>query len=347
MDESGRSALDKVGPNDSRPNHEPGRGQVRPISGKEHQPREITQGFYTSNPRTPDRTCQASRKVQSHPMHTTWMAALLLFAAPASAQGAQPPVGGEYDSALGRVRVDGDGATFRGIVVSPSQKCGFSAGEEVLRATLLDDSLAGQVRVCLRGKACRVREEWGSAVLLATEDKLSGAVHVSARGCSSPLGRKGGVAFTRAHGLAPAAVPGRTRPRAGREQGRAALRDGAAYLAEGNFEVARRRFQEAIALDASIPEAYNGVGVTFRMRNDLSAALQWYKKALAVDPDFGDAYYNMACVYALRGEKEMALRYLQIAALNGYATAGGMDEDPDLEPLRDDPGYRALVRAKM
>jgi hypothetical protein len=42
----------------------------------------------------------------------------------------------------------------------------------------------------------------------------------------------------------------------------------------------------------------------------------------------------------------MALRHLQIAALNGYATADGIDADPDLEGLRGEQGYRALVRAK-
>ncbi len=89
------------------------------------------------------------------------------------------------------------------------------------------------------------------------------------------------------------------------------------------------------------------MGVTYRMRNDLPRALQWYKKALTVDPDFGDAYYNMACVYALEGQKEMALRYLQIAAMNGYATSEGIDGDPDLEPVREEPGYKALVRARM
>ena len=116
---------------------------------------------------------------------------------------------------------------------------------------------------------------------------------------------------------------------------------------EGNFEAARRRFLEAIDVDGAIPEAYNGVGVTYRMRNDLPRALEWYKKALGVDPDFGDAYYNMACVYALDGQKELALRYLQIAALNGYATAEGIDGDPDLESVREQPGYRALVRTRM
>jgi Flp pilus assembly protein TadD len=125
------------------------------------------------------------------------------------------------------------------------------------------------------------------------------------------------------------------------------MRDGAAYLNEGNFEQARKRFLAALDEDPTVPEAYNGVGVTYRMRNDLPRALDWYKRALAVDPDFGDAYYNMACVYAMRGEKEMALRYLQIAALNGYATAEGMDEDPDLEAVRGEKAYQALVRQKM
>jgi tetratricopeptide (TPR) repeat protein len=91
----------------------------------------------------------------------------------------------------------------------------------------------------------------------------------------------------------------------------------------------------------------NGVGVTYRMRNDLPAALEWYKKALAVDPDFGDAYYNMACVYALQDRKDLALRYLQIAALNGYASAEGIDADPDLVSLHGEPAYRSLVKARL
>ncbi|HEY6100813.1 MAG TPA: tetratricopeptide repeat protein [Anaeromyxobacter sp.] len=271
-----------------------------------------------------------------------------LLAAPASAS-ADAALHAEYDSPLGRIRIAGDGTSYRGTLVAPSRRCGFAAGEEVLRATLLDDSLAGQVRVCLAGKACGQREEWSPAVLLATEGKLSGAVHVQAKGCRAPLGKRGGIAFTRAEGPpagAAAAAPARSAA-ARREKARRLVKDGGAWLSEGNFEEARRRFLRAIEADPSIPEAYNGVGVAYRARNDLPRALEWYKKALAADADFGDAYYNMACVYALEGKKDMALRYLQIAALNGYATANGMDEDPDLETLRGDPGYRALVRAKM
>jgi hypothetical protein len=277
----------------------------------------------------------------------------------------RPAIDGEYDSPLGRIRIRGDGSSYRGTLVAPTPPCRFEAGEEVLRGTLLDDSLAGQLHVCLSGARCEAEVEWASAVLLVAPGRLAGAVHVAAKGCEGPLGRKGGITLARLagakgekHATHPAPVATEAAradpspadqedPNSRRERARAILRDGAVHLSEGSFEQARRRFLEAIDVDSAVPEAYNGVGVTYRMRNDLAGALSWYKKALAVDPDFGDAYYNMACVYALQGRKQLALRYLQIAALNGYATADGIGADPDLEPLRNEPAYHALVKARM
>jgi tetratricopeptide (TPR) repeat protein len=280
-------------------------------------------------------------------------AALLAIAAAAPARAAAPQVVGEYDSPLGRVRVKGDGTTFSGTLVAPAGPCAFAAGTEILKGTLLDDSLAGQVRVCLSGPGCEP-EAWARSVLLVAPAGLTGAAHVKA-GCQAPLGKSGGVTFARVAARPAAAKPAARppappRPPAGeapRARARAVMADAAAWLQEGNFERARKRFQEAISIDPGLPEAYNGVGVTYRMRNDLPAATAWYKRALGVDPDFGDAYYNMACVYALQGQEELALRYLQIAAMNGYATAEGIDEDPDLESLRGTAAYRALVKAKL
>ncbi len=273
---------------------------------------------------------------------------------------AGPAIDGEYDSPLGRVRIATGGQGVAGTLVAPSALCPFRAGSEVLRGTLLDDSLAGQIRVCLAGRGCREKEAWSSAVLLVGPGQLSGAVHVAARGCRSPFGKKGGVTLGRTGNsptptsaptptAAPTAAPAPTPAdlEARRAKARGLLRDGAGHLAEGNFEKARHRFLEAIEADPKVPEAYNGVGVTWRMRNDLKEALAWYKKALVVDPDFGDAYYNMACVYAVQGKAALALRYLKIASLNGYATADGIAQDPDLASLRQSPEYQALVRARM
>jgi tetratricopeptide (TPR) repeat protein len=289
--------------------------------------------------------------------------ALLAALAPAAAQAAQaePVVAGEWDSTIGRIRIEAAGDLFTGTLVTSSGLCKFEVGSDVLKGTMLDDSFAGKLRICLRGKTCKAKEEWASAILLATSASLSGAIHVEAKGCYAPVGKNGGLALKRASAQAPPAgagaqpvasppkVPsaGAEDKKARRVKAREILNDGAAYLNEGNFEAARRRFLEAIEIDELIPEAFNGVGVTWRMRNDLNRALEWYKKAILVDPDFGDAYYNMACVYALQKQNEMALRYLQIAALNGYATSEGIDADPDLEGLRGDPAYKALLRARM
>jgi hypothetical protein len=287
-------------------------------------------------------------------------ATLLLLAALAPVVGlAEPSVAGDWDTSIGRIRVVAQGGLFTGTLVASSGLCKFEEGSEVLKGTLLDDSFAGKLRLCLRGKACKAKEEWASALFLVAPGALSGAVHVEAKGCVAPVGKKGGVALKRASGPPPTAAgggaavapkvaaPPKDDRKARRAKAREIMKDGAAYLNEGSFEAARRRFLEAIEQNEAIPEAFNGVGVTWRMRNDLERALEWYKKALLVDPDFGDAYYNMACVYALQGQKEMALRYLQIAALNGYASGDGIDADPDLEGLRSDPAYQALVRAKM
>jgi hypothetical protein len=264
---------------------------------------------------------------------------------------APPDPAGEWDSPLGRVRIAREGEAVKGVLVASSKLCAFRAGDEVLRGTLVDDSVAGQLRTCLTGVGCPA-DGWESALLLVAPGKLSGAVHVAEKGCRAPFGKKGGVTFTAGAAPSQAAAPRAPRPSSkaaastarhrSRERAERFLKDGAAWLSEGNFEKARERFLEAIGADPGIPEAYNGVGVTHRMRNELGEALAWYKKALALDPDFGDAYYNMACVYALRGERTLALRYLQIAAMNGYATAEGIDGDSDLASLRGTREYRAL-----
>src|SRR5512140_375316 len=89
-----------------------------------------------------------------------------------------PAITGRYDSPLGRIEVAVQGAAVTGKLVAPARSCPFAAGDEVLRGTVLDDSVAGQLRVWLRGDGCKLGEAWGNAVLLIGKAGLSGAVHV-------------------------------------------------------------------------------------------------------------------------------------------------------------------------
>lgn len=64
----------------------------------------------------------------------------------------------------------------------------------------------------------------------------------------------------------------------------------------------------------------------------------------AKDADKGNAYYDLACFYSLAKMREPALASLEKAfRLNADLIAYSRN-DTDLDPLRDDPRYRALVK---
>ena len=86
------------------------------------------------------------------------------------------------------------------------------------------------------------------------------------------------------------------------------LHQGAALMQEGRFEAARKEFKKAVDVAPARGEAYNGVGVTFAMRQDYDAAIDWYKKGLEAAPGFGDLYYNLACAYSRQDKASMAVR---------------------------------------
>ena len=62
-------------------------------------------------------------------------------------------------------------------------------------------------------------------------------------------------------------------------------------------------------------------------------------------PFIGSYAYNLACFYALEGEKEQALDRLRQAFENRPSLIEWSKQDSDLDSLRDDPDYLALVSA--
>ena len=91
-----------------------------------------------------------------------------------------------------------------------------------------------------------------------------------------------------------------------------------AYLAtrEGDYSGARSHFQRALAIRRQIP--------------------------LPDHPRLGVNLYQLACVESLAGEKDKALERLRQAVGAGWASALIFD-DPDLDALRGDPRFEAIV----
>lgn len=72
---------------------------------------------------------------------------------------------------------------------------------------------------------------------------------------------------------------------------------------------------------------------------------EWVARALAVDRDEPIIAYNAACVYATLGRRDEAFACLEAPVGQGLVDAAWVANDPDLDPLRADPRFAALLGA--
>lgn len=72
-------------------------------------------------------------------------------------------------------------------------------------------------------------------------------------------------------------------------------------------------------------------------------AAEWVARALAVDRDEPIIAYNAACVYATLGRRDEAFACLEAPVGQGLLDAAWVANDPDLDPLRADPRFAALL----
>lgn len=73
----------------------------------------------------------------------------------------------------------------------------------------------------------------------------------------------------------------------------------------------------------------------------MDKALEWTEHSLALKPKDPATRYNAACFYAKNDEIEKALDCLE----NSVTSRTWIENDPDLNALRDDPRYKALVES--
>ncbi|HSH75201.1 MAG TPA: hypothetical protein VLA09_05940, partial [Longimicrobiales bacterium] len=72
-------------------------------------------------------------------------------------------------------------------------------------------------------------------------------------------------------------------------------------------------------------------------------AVEWAERSLAIDGDNADTLYNLACGFAIMGESDQALDYLERAGLQGVMIAEWAEHDSDLDALRDNPRFGAIL----
>jgi adenylate cyclase len=112
-------------------------------------------------------------------------------------------------------------------------------------------------------------------------------------------------------------------------------------------EAAKRMVSEsqvAVQQDPSNGAALGILAGGYALLGDKDKTREWIDRALLVDPDNLNMRYNFACILAVTGDKEAALKMLEssLSACAEYQLRI-VENDPDLDSLRDDPRFDALI----
>jgi adenylate cyclase len=123
-----------------------------------------------------------------------------------------------------------------------------------------------------------------------------------------------------------------------------------AYTALGRddeAETARRRTVELIErqLDMNPDDTralYLGAA-NLSSLGEVQRALDWAGRAFEAGGDEPMVLYNVACTYALLGESEHSLELLEKAVSLGWGDRAWLETDSDLDSLRSEPRFKALL----
>jgi tetratricopeptide (TPR) repeat protein len=125
------------------------------------------------------------------------------------------------------------------------------------------------------------------------------------------------------------------------------------YEGLGRMDEARASMEQLLALlpnyllqnpDDSRARMFHAVTLAEIGRRD--EAIHEGTQALELSPGDSVMLYNGTCLYSRLGEVKRAIETLRQAMAGGYENFGWMKHDSDLDPLRDDPDFIALMAGR-
>ena len=115
---------------------------------------------------------------------------------------------------------------------------------------------------------------------------------------------------------------------------------------EDSTRAARRAYDAArrhLELNPDNPRALYMGAMSLSNLGESEKAREWNRRALAMEPDDPSVLYNIACAFAAENQTEEAVAALNKAIDKGFGHWKWIDHDPDLDCLRNEPGFREIL----
>ena len=123
-----------------------------------------------------------------------------------------------------------------------------------------------------------------------------------------------------------------------------------AFAGQGRIHEASKASQKAVKviekwldINPDDARALNLGATIWSNLGETEKALSWAERSLQIDPEDPQLLYNVACVYSIEGMREEAIKCLERAIDKGYGHREWVEHDSDLNSLRADPRFKALV----
>lgn len=115
--------------------------------------------------------------------------------------------------------------------------------------------------------------------------------------------------------------------------------------ATGHYRAALEAAAAHMELNPDDSRAATFQAVSHGRLGNREEGFQWAERALAMDPSDAGVKYNVACFYAIEGESERAIDILEQAVIAGFSRRGWVENDPDLDSLRDYDRFKSLLES--
>ena len=118
------------------------------------------------------------------------------------------------------------------------------------------------------------------------------------------------------------------------------------FMAKGKnhdpeFEI--RFFESVLRRRPDYTQVVELLGGLYTQQGRIADGLKMDRKLVRLQPGNPTAHYNLACSLALSKRRSDALRVLRQAVQLGYRDLDWMQQDPDLEAIKEHPEFQALV----